>query len=170
MEREHNIWVNVNRAPPSALKMSQEEKRVITKTMAEFIVIDSQPFSVVEAKGFRRVVNKLNPLYQCPSTTIEVEVGEICSQIEHNVREQIKKLKWLTITVDGWTSKGMDSYLMVTGHWLDDNFEVRQCCLSVRPMKVAHNSQNLRSTVSLTFFFFFPLDRCFHHLFRLMMF
>ena len=52
MEREHNIWVNVNRAPPSALKMSQEEKRVITKAMTEFIVIDSQPFSVVKAKGF----------------------------------------------------------------------------------------------------------------------
>ena len=80
---------------------------------------------------------------------MEIMVSKLCSQIETNVREHMQRLRWLSITVDGWTSRGMDSYVMVTGHWLDENFQVRQCALNVRPLRTAHNSQTLRAEVMI---------------------
>ena len=52
----------------------KDEKKAIDKSLAEFIVIDSQPFSVVEAKGFRHLLNRLNPLY----TPFGISCGKHC--------------------------------------------------------------------------------------------
>ena len=75
------------------------------------------------------------------------DVLKMCKEVESNVETEIQKLKWIAITVDGWTSTASDSYVMITGHWLTENFEMKQATLAVRPLRVRHTGVNLRDTV-----------------------
>lgn len=58
----------------------------IRKAIAEFIIIDQQPFRVVEGEGFKRLMAKALPKFQLPS---RVTVARHCLRI---YQEEKKKL------------------------------------------------------------------------------
>jgi hypothetical protein len=136
--------------PPSALsgpQLSVEETKDIHRSLASFIITDYQALSLADSVGFRQFVKKLNPGYTVPSRqTITPYVLDLCDKVENTVRDHISKLQWLSLTMDGWTSRANTSFVMVTGHWIED-FEMKQCALAVRPLKESHTAVNLREVV-----------------------
>jgi hypothetical protein len=116
---QHGIGEPSEPQPLERVPMTDELKEKLDNSVAEFIITDFQPFHVVEAPAFRKMVTKLNPQYSPPHrTSITKRVLNVCHEVESNVRREIRQLQWLAITVDGWTSTASDSYIMVTGHWL----------------------------------------------------
>jgi hypothetical protein len=71
------------------------------QSVAECIIIDNQPFSMTERKGFRQLMKTAIPLYEPPSRkTVAKDVDQICLQIEDAVRKHVKQLNWMSIIVD----------------------------------------------------------------------
>ena len=105
------------------------------------IVTDTQPFTVVDDKGFRAFVQKLDPTYQLPSrSTIKAMVER---KYEEEKRKTIVELEKVSITADMWTSLNMDAYLGVTCHYVNVNDELSSVTLGVGHFSASHTAVNL---------------------------
>uniref|UniRef100_A0A1X7UWW1 Zinc finger BED domain-containing protein 4 n=1 Tax=Amphimedon queenslandica TaxID=400682 RepID=A0A1X7UWW1_AMPQE len=64
-----------------------------------------------------------------------------------NVKECIAKLvqkeQHFSLTTDIWLSDSLDSYLSFTGHWIDSNWENKECCLHAQPFNERHTGENI---------------------------
>lgn len=70
-------------------------------------VQDCQLFSLVEDKGFKAFVNKLDPT----QTSTEVMVEKISKKAKEKAIAELAKTEAVSLTVDMWTSVNMDPFL-----------------------------------------------------------
>ena len=106
------------------------------------------PVTLVEQPGFTAFVNALNPNFKLPSrTTAQRRCDALCEMSRAKICELIHNVPDMSITLDGWTSRANDSYLVVTGHWLAETFKNFKCTLALHPMRERHNPVNLRQAV-----------------------
>ena len=102
----------------------------ITEKIIEFIALDIQPISVVEDKGFRRLLEFLNPRYDLPSRHYlsDTALPEMYSKVRDHLRGNLREVTALSFTTDIWSSDVCPmSLLSLTAHWIDSllNYNVR---------------------------------------------
>lgn len=108
-------------------KIKPENKKNIDLSLLKMIVYDFQPFSIVEDIGFRAYSHSLNPNYEIPDR--KTLSANLLPKIYQSRLEQLKtyvatNAKSVCITVDGWTSRSMESYLAITAHFIvEDNLK-----------------------------------------------
>ena len=91
---QHGIGEPSEPQPLERVPMTDELKEKLDNSVAEFIITDFQPFHVVEAPAFRKMVTKLNPQYSPPHrTSITKRVLNVCHEVESNVRREIRQLQ-----------------------------------------------------------------------------
>ncbi|KAH0670555.1 hypothetical protein KY290_025971 [Solanum tuberosum] len=103
-----------------------EIKRAIT----EFIIIDEQPFRAVEGEGFKKLMAKAFPNFEVPS---RVTVARHCLRIYQEEKEKLKELiknQRICLTSDTWTSIQNYTYMVVTAHWIDDQWNLQKRILN----------------------------------------
>ena len=108
------------------------------------IVLDSQPFSIVEDPGFIRLVRELEPRYSLPSR--KYVTGKILPQIHSKVKAAVNKqlagVRFFSFTTDAWSSDdGGASLLSLTVHWLTDTFARNPAVLQVMPLEESHTGE-----------------------------
>ncbi|KAH0670553.1 hypothetical protein KY290_025970 [Solanum tuberosum] len=102
----------------------------IKRAIAEFFIIDEQPFKVVEGEGFKKLMAKALPNFELPSQVI---VARHCLKIYQEEKEKLKKLvknQHICITSDTWTSLQNLTYMVVTAHWIDDEWNLQKKILN----------------------------------------
>ncbi|KAH0698379.1 hypothetical protein KY289_015861 [Solanum tuberosum] len=102
----------------------------IRRAIAEFVIIDEQPFKVVEGEGFKKLMAKALPNFELPS---RVTVARHCLKIYQEEKEKLKKLvknQHICITSDTWTSLQNLTYMVVTAHWIDDEWNLQKKILN----------------------------------------
>lgn len=91
----------------------------ITESILNFIVMDGQPLSVVENKGFRLLINHLEPRYDMVKRKYlsEIALPELYQKMCKQISEQMKDVKVLSFTTDIWSSDVSPmSLLSLTAH------------------------------------------------------
>jgi len=88
------------------------------------ICLDLMPYSVVENKGFRKLLNVVAPRYQLPSRWhfSRTVIPQIYQDVKTKVKETLSNIegKFVHCTSDIWTSKfSTNAYLSLTGHWIE---------------------------------------------------
>ena len=78
----------------------------ITEKIMEFIVLDSQPLSVVDNEGFRRLLEHLEPRYSLPSRKYFSETAppELYKKACKHISEELKDVTSMSFTTDIWSS------------------------------------------------------------------
>jgi len=78
----------------------------ITESILNFIVMDGQPLSVVENKGFRLLINHLEPRYNMVKRKYlsETALPEFYQKMCKCISEELKDVKVLSFTTDIWSS------------------------------------------------------------------
>lgn len=133
---------------PSASELCVNQKRVFEDAIAEFVISDYRPISVVSSPGFRNMIKTIHGTYEPPSRqTIDRRVTALCVNMESKLKGLIRLRKWITLTVDGWSDKSKHSYVMATAHW-SENFILQRCVLAVNPLRTRHTAINLRASVT----------------------
>ncbi|MBN3319230.1 PFD5 protein, partial [Atractosteus spatula] len=92
------------------------------------IVMDYQPFSVVQDKGFRAFINQLNPSYVLPNrkALTRTIIPQLYEKTLSEVQEKVKGASAVCLTTDCWTSvtHSGHSYLSVTSHFINPDFQM----------------------------------------------
>lgn len=90
------------------------------QAVVEMIAEDLQPLSVVENRGFRKLVNLLDPQYVLPSrrTIGRKLIPELFESTKSIFSSHLSEAKNVSITTDIWTSMNTDSFITMTAHFL----------------------------------------------------
>ncbi|XP_060760348.1 zinc finger BED domain-containing protein 4-like [Neoarius graeffei] len=118
----------------------------IMKSIAEMIVKDLQPLSVVEQEGFKSLIKTLDPRCRIPSR--KIFTGEKIPSMYEECRSKIKCLDAAdsaVLTTDMWTSRATEAYLTVTCHIIDENWQMQAYVLETSSFSGKHSADNICS-------------------------
>jgi len=138
-ERQNTLGTYIVR-PASVAR----QKR-LNHLLLKMIVIDFQPFSIVNDAGFREFVIALDPSYRIPSRTMITT--ELLPAAYNNAVDRIKAVladaAAVTLTTDSWTSLTTESYVAVTCHFITSDFRLDSCLLQCNKFTERHTAENL---------------------------
>ncbi|KAJ8375079.1 hypothetical protein SKAU_G00056590 [Synaphobranchus kaupii] len=109
------------------------------------IVLDSQPFSLVEDIGFKAFVNKFNPTYTIPTRKApKLMVEKRYDEAKEKAMAEVQDAEYVSLTADMWTSINMDSYLGVTCHYTTKETKLATVVLGVTRFPQSHTAVNIK--------------------------
>lgn len=126
-------------------KLTSREKKKIDDKLLQLFIKDFHPFRIVEEKGFIEFVKALNPSYEIPSRHFisKTAIPSLYEECLINTKELINFGSNFCLTTDCWTSRNTESYIAVTVHFINDNFELMSVLLECSAMVTNHTSKNL---------------------------
>ncbi|KAH7946188.1 hypothetical protein HPB49_021227 [Dermacentor silvarum] len=138
----------------SALKsgkdLSQCEKTAITTRISRMLALDLQPYICVENRGFKELMNHMEPLYKIPSratfsrTIIPALYRDTVTAVKDRMHADFQEgIESISFTSDMWTSRSNQSYISLTCHYLTSNFEMRSFALDNRSVTESHTVCNI---------------------------
>jgi hypothetical protein len=121
-----------------------EHKRMVM-AVANYIIKDLQPLSVVEGEGFRGMMAEAEPKFKVPvrSHFSESVLPRIYSEVKAKCMHSISRTLFVALTTDSWTSRVTDNYTTVTAHYIDDYWELKFIVLQTTYSAKSHTSKNL---------------------------
>uniref|UniRef100_A0A3B3CQM1 HAT C-terminal dimerisation domain-containing protein n=1 Tax=Oryzias melastigma TaxID=30732 RepID=A0A3B3CQM1_ORYME len=126
----------------STLRISSvlaDKKQELDQALVNLVVKDSQPCSIVEDRGFRDFVKKLDPSYALPSKqALKKMVDDRYQEEKAEAQAQLRGAEGVSLTVDLWTS--VDARLAVACHYVLDNSKLATVLLGVLPFPQNHSS------------------------------
>ncbi|CAF4948123.1 unnamed protein product [Pieris macdunnoughi] len=124
----------------------QKIKKQIDDHLMNLFIWDLQPFSIVEDKGFRELINFAFPNYTIPSRKYFANnlLPGLYEEIKINTKTALNEdAKSVCLTTDMWTSRNNDSYLAVTGHYVDKNFILQSVLLECKVFESSHTALHI---------------------------
>ena len=112
------------------------DQNSIRLALAKMVIIDEEPFSIVERDGFRGFCSVAVPQFCIPS---RFTVARDCSKLFLSERETLRNTfktlnSRIALTTDCWTSVQNYNYLCLTAHFIDDNWRLHKRILNFRLM------------------------------------
>lgn len=131
-------------------KMSLSQKERVDNLLVNLIIKDYQPFSIVEDEGFKEFVKGILPNYQMPSRKYLSNnlINLKYEKCHAAVLSKLFSIKSICITTDHWTSLKNESYIGVTGHYIDDNFKMCHVLLECIKFCGQHTASAIASELS----------------------
>ncbi len=92
----------------------------IFNALVEWVVDDKQAFQVVEKASFKTLCGKLNRFYSLPARrTLVRGMDDAYEVAELQLRRILEDIPGrVPITCDGWSSRVMRGYFVITLHWI----------------------------------------------------
>ncbi|XP_022825647.1 zinc finger BED domain-containing protein 4-like [Spodoptera litura] len=125
-------------------------KKEIDDHLMNLFVCDMQPFSIVEDKGFRELIKFAFPNYTIPSRKYFANnllpglYEEVKTATKISVSEDASSI---CLTTDIWTSRNNDSYLAITGHYIDRNYNLQSVLLECKVLEKSHTGVHLAEEI-----------------------
>ncbi|XP_062857042.1 E3 SUMO-protein ligase ZBED1-like [Trichomycterus rosablanca] len=125
-----------------------DRKHELDEALVNFLVRDSQAFTIVDDPGFKEFVAKLDPTYTLPSRqALKKMVEEKYEEEKAKAKAQLQSVERVSLTSDIWTSMNMDAYLAVTCHCVLDNMKMDTLLLGVLPFPQDHSAENIAAAL-----------------------
>ncbi|CAB5353646.1 unnamed protein product [Rhizophagus irregularis] len=135
----HGILLNKKKQTTldSFVQSTQTEKKF---AMIEWIVLDMQPFKVVEGGAFRKMISKFDPKHKLPTrNTIKNLVVNLFKKRRENIKSYINTIPGkVSITTDIWSSLKNEGFLGVTIHFIDYEWLLKHFTLDIFKFKGSH--------------------------------
>nr|CAI5866895.1 unnamed protein product [Callosobruchus analis] len=102
----------------SNTQLSESQIADFNLALIKLIVWDYQPLRIVEDKGFREFVKKLNPLYSVPSRKMLTSklIPELYQTEVDKLQQKLSAVDHVSVTTDLCTSDSTKHYITVTIH------------------------------------------------------
>lgn len=132
----------------------------ITTAIALFMVKGLKPYSIVEELGFQYLLFVLEPRYVIPSRTqfsrtIVPNMYRECKkkmQIRLQELTDNQELESVSLTIDAWSSRKLDSFLAFTVQYISPEWKMEKYTLDLDPFPGRHTAdvicQNLEDKIS----------------------
>lgn len=112
--------------------INMPQSQAIIKKIAEFIVLDQQPISVVDDTGFIQLLKHLSPKFKCPGRRYfsDVIIPKMYDDVKTKIGQMFDSIDYMAFTCDIWTARSLDSYCSLTSHYIDDKYHRQECVLA----------------------------------------
>jgi hAT family C-terminal dimerisation region/Protein of unknown function (DUF 659)/Domain of unknown function (DUF4413) len=120
------------------------------QAVIEWIVLDIQPFKVVEGDSFRKMVSRFDPVYQIPTrNTVKKFIKKSFDRRRNKIKEYISKNipGKVSITTDIWSSIKNEGFLGITIHFIDKNWVLKHFTLDLFRFKGSHTGQSIANEI-----------------------
>lgn len=136
--------VNMN---SSLMQADDEERKIeIDNLIMDLFIVDLQPFRMIKDKAFSNLINYTFPRYTIPSKRFFANVllrGRYESLRAIKMKEIRNTAKSVCVTTDMWTSRKNNSYMAITAHYIDDEFNLKsvllECVLLYGSVRTSEN-------------------------------
>uniref|UniRef100_A0A3Q2CX90 BED-type domain-containing protein n=1 Tax=Cyprinodon variegatus TaxID=28743 RepID=A0A3Q2CX90_CYPVA len=154
LKRRHDVQ-GVEKVQPSSSplttffpeKFSHSSKRAknLSKAIAFFICTDIRPYCVVEKEGFRYLLDTLEPRYSIPSRQhfSESLIPKLYAKVRDRVIQELQEAQRVAVTCDGWTSCTTESFITVTCHFINHEWEMQNYVLQTRVLAETHSGVSI---------------------------
>ena len=116
----------------------------ITALITQMITQEMLPFSFVEAKAFRDLMEFVEPEYTVPSRrTATSRVETMYADAVEKLKNSLQMAGKVAITTDSWTALTTESYVTITCHFIDNDWKVQTAVLQTRSTDDRHTAENL---------------------------
>lgn len=129
----------------SPLANSSARAKSITDALSFFLCKSIQPYSITANEGFRHLLEVLEPRYSIPDRKVFADriVPALYEKVKVDVVDSMSRAQRVSITVDGWTSCATDSYITITAHYVNDEWDLQSHVLQTRVFNDSHTGVNL---------------------------
>ncbi|GMI64651.1 hypothetical protein HRI_000134400 [Hibiscus trionum] len=103
------------------------DEYAIRKALIHMIIVDELPFRIVEGDGFKSFLSVACPRFHFPSRfTIRRDCLNLFNSMKKVMKNSFGKdaTSRICLTTDTWTSLQRVSYMVLTAHWIDDEWIV----------------------------------------------
>ncbi|CAG8521648.1 11978_t:CDS:2, partial [Cetraspora pellucida] len=130
---------------PYSINEQQERDDVVI----EWIISNTQPFSTVENKAWRRMITKFDPHYQFHNRhTIKNFILTLYDKKKEQLKLIIDNIPGkVSFTSDMWTASNGSAFLSLTIHYIDSSWRLRNFLLDIVPMAVRHTGVNMCNAI-----------------------
>lgn len=125
----------------------------LTTLVTNYITTGMVPLYTVEKIPFIKMLQGFDPRYQCPSRKYfaDVAIPERYLKEKSDVIAELKSVRYLSCTSDGWSSLNRDPYMSLTIHFISDEWNLSTKCLATSYLPEAHTADNIASFWNDTF-------------------
>ncbi|CAI5533472.1 unnamed protein product [Closterium sp. Naga37s-1] len=124
-------------------KLSTEELR---QAIAKLVVTCDLPFRIVESEAKNFIPSR----WTVSRDTVVYATATLQSAIAEMLAKEGELGCKMSITIDMWTAPNNKAWLVVTGHWIDENFQLRTMVLEFREMLGRHGGREMAQVVEET--------------------
>ena len=134
-------------------KCNPGRQETITSLITKMVALDMMPVSMVEGKGFRNLMEFLEPEYKALShQTIMRRINKMYGEVKGVVEKGLNNVNDVAITTDGWTSLATESYVTVTVHYITKEWQMKSAVLDTSELDEHHSAENLAIRLELVNF------------------
>lgn len=144
-KQQPKISEAVNKFTKVPMDGAKQEK--YDKAVLELIGCNSLPFSLVDSDEYKSLVGLLDKTINLKhSTTVSRQMAKYCEGIKEDVNKVIKggADAAIAFTTDIWTSRAHDSYISLTVHFIDKEFQLNFWTAQCRPFPEEHSGEQIR--------------------------
>ncbi|CAI7804983.1 unnamed protein product [Closterium sp. NIES-54] len=129
-------------------KLSTEELR---QAIAKLVVTCDLPFRIVESEAASvPCLNFIPSRWTVSRDTVVYATAALQSAIAEMLAKEGELGCKVSITIDMWTAPNNKAWLVVTGHWIDENFQLRTMVLKFHEMLGRHGGREMVQVVEET--------------------
>ena len=131
-------------------KCNPGRQETITSLITKMVALDMMPVYMVEGKGFRNLMDFLEPEYKVPShQTIMQRINKMYGEVKGVVEKGLNDVSDVAITTDAWTSLATESYVTVTVHYITKEWLMKSAVLDTSELDELHSAENLAIRLEL---------------------
>ncbi|CAJ2643835.1 unnamed protein product [Trifolium pratense] len=106
------------------------------QALARMLIVDELPFSFVENEGFRYFMSVTQPRLVIPGRmAIARDCLNLYTSEKHKLRNVFTKTNQsVSLTTDAWTSVQNINYMVLTAHFIDENWKMHKRILNFCPI------------------------------------
>ena len=109
------------------------------------VALDMQLMSAVEDEGFKKLSSFLEPDYTMPCRqTVTSRVIKLYQDCSAKIKRLLDQTMYVALTTDCWTSLTTTSYVTVTCHYIDQEWQMQAHVLATQNMEESHTAENLQ--------------------------
>lgn len=124
--------------------ISASKKKEITNALTNWIVTNCRPINIVTDDGLQEVLRLATgcDTYELPSRpTISKRLISIYDEHKMAMKKSFEEVEFISLTGDFWSSISNHSYLGVTAHFIDKNWDFKDTVLDVQISTTRHTAQ-----------------------------
>ncbi|KAK8627627.1 hypothetical protein V6N13_135234 [Hibiscus sabdariffa] len=120
------------------------DEDAIRKALIHMIIVDELPFRIVEGEGFKLFLSKACPRFHLPSRfTVRKDCLDLFNSMKNLMKNSFgQDTSRICLTTDTWTSLQRVSYMVLTAHWIDEEWMLQKRIINFCPIS-AHRGENI---------------------------